>query len=700
MYNRHFGLSRQPFSIAPNPRFLYMSRQHREALAHLTYGARSSDGFAQLTGEVGTGKTTICRCLVERLPQEVDVALILNPRVTALELVASVCDELEIVYPKGTTSIKVLTDVLNAYLLQSHAVGRRTVLIIDEAQCLGADALEQVRLLTNLETSNAKLLQIILVGQPELRELLARDDLRQLAQRITARFHLSPMTRTETAAYIRHRLQLAGARSAVFDERVIDMVHNLANGIPRLINVLCDRAMLGAFAEGVAVVDARIMRKAANEVLPAERPGVKLTRSRGWLGLAAVLLLGTGLAIGLWYGVSRHDHEVAATTPTAMGSYPVMPPTPTQQLAVTAPQPESPHATATAIATGTQGAARRATAEPADQSGDPVREASPPSAQGSTTPAVTQFPPTQATATSWPDVPDGMAEAAAAIETGPDLAGAPPEPGAQGAGLGDPAWANASPPSPEHASAESASSVPIAVQPSAGDRALAAPIPAIPSPPPSPVLPSLSERLDAVGVKAAAHAWSGLYRLWGYDSAAANDDQACAQAPNAGLGCLKGSGNWGLLRRFDRPVILLLQAGSGRTVPVVMQRIEGDRVTLDVDGEVLRFARGEVEQRWNGVYRLLWKKPPSGNVVLQQGMRSSDVRWLRERLGEAGDDENVATDSTLYDASLSAAVKTLQGKRGLIADGVAGAHTLIVLNNLTADPEIPRLSGSLTAASE
>ena len=193
MYLRHFNLSERPFSITPDPRFLYMSDRHREALAHLLYGLGEGGGFVQLTGEVGTGKTTICRCLLEQVPANVDVALVLNPKVTAEELIATVCDELGVVYPAETHSIKTLTDLLNRHLLDAHARGRRTVLIIDEAQNLSSDVLEQIRLLTNLETATRKLLQIVLIGQPELRSLLAREDMRQLAQRVTARYHLEPL---------------------------------------------------------------------------------------------------------------------------------------------------------------------------------------------------------------------------------------------------------------------------------------------------------------------------------------------------------------------------------------------------------------------------------------------------------------------------------------------------------------------------
>jgi len=297
MYEKHFGLTGRPFSIAPDPRFLYMSQQHREALAHLLYGVGEGGGFVQLTGEVGTGKTTICRCLLEQLPEHVDVALILNPRVTALELLASLCDELRIQYARDTTSIKSLIDVLNAYLLDTHAKGRRTVLLLDEAQNLSAEALEQVRLLTNLETTREKLLQIILIGQPELRALLAREELRQLSQRITARYHLEPISRDETAAYIRHRLQVCGSSETVFNDTAIELIHRLSGGVPRLINVLSDRAMLGAFVEGKRRIDAQIVQRAAREVLPEE--GLEAPRSHGWRWLAAAVVLvavGSGAA--------------------------------------------------------------------------------------------------------------------------------------------------------------------------------------------------------------------------------------------------------------------------------------------------------------------------------------------------------------------------------------------------------------------
>ena len=325
MYEKHFGLTERPFSIAPDPRFLYMSQQHREALAHLLYGVGEGGGFVQLTGEVGTGKTTICRCLLEQLPDHVDVALILNPRVTALELLASLCDELCIQYARDTTSIKSLIDVLNAYLLDTHAKGRRTVLMLDEAQNLSAEALEQVRLLTNLETTREKLLQIILVGQPELRALLAREDLRQLSQRITARYHLEPINRAETAAYIRHRLQVCGSSDIIFSDTAVDLIHKLSAGVPRLINVLSDRAMLGAFVEGRRKVEASIVQRAAREVLPEE--GLDAPRPRGWRWLAAAVLLvavGSGVA---WFLLPAVQSDATSLAMKAV-EVPALPKTP------------------------------------------------------------------------------------------------------------------------------------------------------------------------------------------------------------------------------------------------------------------------------------------------------------------------------------------------------------------------------------
>ena len=265
MYIEYFKLNEAPFTLTPNPRYLFMSELHREGLAHLLFGVQQSGGFVQLTGEVGAGKTTLCRCLIHQLPPDTDVALILNPKLTAIELLATVCDELSIPYPKETDSIKILIDALNRRLLETHALNRRTVLIIDEAQNLSGEVLEQIRLLTNLETSQEKLLQIILLGQPELLTLLKRRNLRQLSQRITARYHLESLSRGETHAYIQHRLLVAGRREPLFTRGAMNCVYRMSGGVPRLINIICDRALLGAYARDKRMVTASVTRKAAIE---------------------------------------------------------------------------------------------------------------------------------------------------------------------------------------------------------------------------------------------------------------------------------------------------------------------------------------------------------------------------------------------------------------------------------------------------
>ena len=285
-----------------------MSQRHREALAHLIYGLGEGGGFVQLTGEVGTGKTTICRCLLEQLPDNVDVAVVLNPKLTSIELIATVCDELGVEYQQKDASIKMLTDLLNRYLLEAHARGRRTVLIIDEAQNLSTDVLEQVRLLTNLETPTQKLLQIILIGQPELRTLLQREDMRQLAQRVTARYRLEPVTREETEAYINHRLQICGVSRPIFRKSAVDRIYKLSGGIPRLINVLCDRALLGAYSENKLQIDRKIIQVAANEVLADELQPAGPRIHPGLLAVSLIAAILVGVALYIYWQRPGIDH--------------------------------------------------------------------------------------------------------------------------------------------------------------------------------------------------------------------------------------------------------------------------------------------------------------------------------------------------------------------------------------------------------
>lgn len=285
VYEAYFGLRERPFSIAPDPRYLFLSRRHRDGLAHLLYGVGERGGFIQLTGAVGTGKTTLTRALLEQLPPSVDLALVLNPSVTSRELLVTICEELGIELPNRTHSTSALMTVLRDYLLDAFARGRHTVVLIDEAQNLSPGVLEQVRLLTNLETNREKLLQIILVGQPELRDLLARPDMRQVAQRVTARFHLTPLTLGETREYIRHRLRTAGGSPLLFSHVAIVAIHRQSGGTPRLINIICDRALLGAYAGNKPRVSLRVARAAAREV-DGERSHLRRALGLGTLATA------------------------------------------------------------------------------------------------------------------------------------------------------------------------------------------------------------------------------------------------------------------------------------------------------------------------------------------------------------------------------------------------------------------------------
>jgi general secretion pathway protein A len=333
MYTGFFGRAEKPFAITPDPRYLYLSERHAEALAHLLYGINESGGFIQLTGEVGTGKTTVVRTLLSRVPHHADVAVILNPRVTPVEFLLTICEELGLgIADADRDSVKQMVDALNRRLLAAHAEGRRIIVLVDEAQNLSIDVLEQVRLLTNLETPTQKLLQIILIGQPELRELLDRTDLRQLAQRITGRYHLKPLSREETKGYVRHRLRVAGATEEIFTPGALTELHRLSLGITRVINVACDRALLGAYTRETKKITASLVRRAAGEVY-----GRRFFPT--WLGWAIGSLAAVAIAGSLFLGWQfwRHQSPVlsasraiksAATTPAAALKRAVVAPAP------------------------------------------------------------------------------------------------------------------------------------------------------------------------------------------------------------------------------------------------------------------------------------------------------------------------------------------------------------------------------------
>jgi len=301
LYESYFGLVERPFSIAPDPQYLYMSTRHKEAMAHLSYGLSQGGCFIVLTGEVGTGKTTLCRNLLNDLPENVDIALILNANINEQELLQTICDELSVTYPPNASQ-KVLSDLINQHLLNTFAANRHTVLIIDEAQILSRDVLEQIRLLTNLETNKAKLLQIILIGQPELNQLLTRNDLRQLAQRVTARYHLAALERSEMEDYVNYRLSVAGCKRPVFTKQALNKIHSATGGIPRRINVLADHALLSAYSLNQNTVDAKVVKKASKDVfIEQTQDALPKYANMKWLVIFGMGLLCVNLLLWWWF---------------------------------------------------------------------------------------------------------------------------------------------------------------------------------------------------------------------------------------------------------------------------------------------------------------------------------------------------------------------------------------------------------------
>jgi general secretion pathway protein A len=594
MYLKYFGLAERPFSITPDPRFLYMSQRHREALAHLIYGVGEDGGFVQLTGEVGTGKTTVCRCLLEQLPEDVDVALILNPRLTAEELIATICDELQIEYPRHAASIKSLTDALNNHLLAAHAGGRRTVLLIDEAQNLSVEVLEQVRLLTNLETATRKLFQIILIGQPELRGLLGKAELRQLAQRVTARYHLEPLSRTDCEAYITHRLRVCGATRRIFTKRAIERIRHYSGGVPRLINVLCDRAMLGAYVEGKATADTRIVSRAAREVLPLERTD---RETQGWLPVAAV-----SLASLLVVAVVSHQPWMSLTGRPAAGGDGTI-------VRVDGETGGAPAGEEMMVAEGGQVA------------GVDVRLNEPPGVESPVEPLAEQ-------------------QTLGFIATGNGSAG-------QEGPVADTVGA-------DH--------------------------------------PDLGAVLSALEGTNYNQAWRDMFVRWSLDVPAGGNLDFCSVAAQNGLRCLMHAGTWNSLRHFDRPALLQLIKGDGTRVTAMLQALDEDVAELAIGDRSYRIPVQEVDQYWFGDYTLLWRLPPQGTEIIRPGDRGMDVKWLREQIERIGGARLPADDPLYFDDTLRREIVAFQRGHALVSDGVVGKRTMILINSVSGQPGIPRVS--------
>lgn len=566
MYYDFFGFREPPFSIAPDPRYLYLSERHKEALAHLMYGVQGQGGFIVITGEVGTGKTTVSRCFIENVPDHVDIALILNPRLSARELLSSICDELEIVHPVGS-SIKELVGLINDDLLRAHAAGRHKVLMIDEAQNLSAEVLEQLRLLTNLETAEKKLLQIVLLGQPELQDILALPELRQLNQRVTARYHLDALGRAEIEAYLRYRLSVAGLRGEIFTDRAIRALYRASHGVPRLINLISDRALLGAYAEGEHQITAPHIRNAAREV-----SGQSLSGRAGRSSQSHALAVAAGLLMA-----------VIMTTWLFIG---------------------------------------------------------PPGAGGAAPDTV---------------VEDQSAPLAGSIER--------VEPDEPVAGL-----------------SELVREAGTEVSDSTEEEAL----------------PGFEFPEQAMSLPVA---FRELFELWRLDYRASENPVACEFAEGEGLRCLQNKGARRSLEFLDRPAILQLRNGKGERHYAVLSGLQDNRATIELPSGRRVVTFSSLEPYWFGEFTVLWEAPAhalgdaSGNE--QDNARVSEQIWMGSRMMELANRyaESRQEENRVNRMAIEEQVRWYQRQRGLAVDGIAGAMTIIQMNN-DLDSAVPRLTSA------
>ena len=653
MYNHYFGLTSSPFAIAPDPNYLYMSPQHRDALAHLIYGIQGSGGFVMLTGDIGTGKTTLCRCMLNHTSEDTDIAFILNPTLNSEELLASICDELHIDYDKYHLSIKLLSDAIYHHLLKSHAAGKNTVLIIDEAQNLSPDVLEQMRLLTNLETNEKKLLQIVMFGQPELRQLIERPELKQLAQRITARFHLSPLKLSETQHYIGHRMAVAGHKQVAhrpepIPHELLAQIHHLSGGVPRLINIICDRALLGAYARSEPSVNSDTLYQAASEVFGKDREPLQQKRSYFRQVTAALGIIFIALIMYRLYplanqwlagaGSTTQVLNVSSTSPLIQKtqSEPEQKPATTHSKAIPAVITEKITPSSTLIT----------------ESNEPLNIES--SDQAPTTPlpliqeapAIVSTDEQHTTVKHTPDVD--------VVQT----------------------------PAPAETEAVSASFIEAsnpglvdetAIAPSA--EAIAALRPDIPMP----IQAKQPVDTPINSINSEIRAYSTLFKIWQQDMPL--DQDPCQFALSRGLRCLHQQGSWAQLHRNNRPALIRTLNSDGLISNWVLEGVQQN---------IARFSDGT--KRWQTPlsqlsdsallsYTLLWNPPTGYYQLTKPGSSGSHILWLKQQLARLSPLFQ-SEMNTYFDDQLVLYVKAFQRSQNLLQDGIVGPETLIRLNTL------------------
>lgn len=682
MYKKFFNLHASPFSITPDPRFLYLGQHHREALAHLLYSVQGSSGFILLTGEVGAGKTSISRCLVRQTPDHVDVALIFNPKLSALELVASICDELGIPHAESA-SIKTLIDALNQHLMNRYAKNHTTVLILDEAQNLSVDLLEQVRLLSNLETDSTKLLQIILIGQPELITILAKPEMRQFSQRITARYHIAPLRAAETRNMVRHRLAVAGCEQPIFSFGALWVIHRATKGIPRLINQVCDRALLAAYTLEVHHINVWIAHTAAREVM-----GVPLRRKRR-LVMATLVLLGLAVTLTLFQNISiswnrdvrsshagedflqsfleTASHQLATfTNARRQESSVATEPQSDKQDVAPAPPPEPPKAKTHPLSTPEPSSmAPDASPQPtvkADQqhmiAPQPITEAVP----TNVTKALATPDKRLTISTDRPtntDKPTGMATPQTVIVDKPIMTKATPPPVI----LDKPIMT-------EH------STVATRTQSIFLDTIFSSPS-------------EETTNQDAI----MAH----LFSLWGVPQKKRYRKPSCEQALRMGLGCSNLAGNWNTIRRLGLPTIIKFSYFDEKMRYALVTALGQEKITLQFAHRKEIIPLREAERYWFGQMTVLWRLTPGKKRVLRINMQGKDVVWLRNQLQQI-QEETLENKTPAYpeffDEKLEKRLRKMQAKLFLVPDGIVGMRSIVAMDQAIKDPKrpIPRLN--------
>jgi len=700
MYLEYFGLTEPPFSIAPNPHYLYMSDQYLEALAHLMFD--SGGGFILLTGEVGTGKTTISRKMLENLSNNIDVAWIINPKLSVDELLASICDELGITYPAGTSSIKIFTDLISEFLIQAHGHGRNVLLIIDEAQNLSPEVLEQLRLLTNLETNERKLLQIILLGQPELKTMLERNDLRQLAQRITARYHLHSLSLNSTTEYIRHRLTIAGCRQSPFPARTVKLIHRLSHGTPRLINLLCDRSLLGAYSCNHYIVSPNHVRQASIEVLGEPRK----SKTMYYIAVSIVLLALTATlltpALELW----KQPEPIATTAPAKAAPKPA----PTNTVAkktmsdTTASTIDKPGTIPEQPDTPTPTTKR----SPAITSAKIVAPASiktiAKKAMPDTTPITTAATATSTTepSTIIPTAITKYASAPAPVESKANTApvstaekeqlkmAAPAATPQAAIAIDKPATA---PDQPDTSTPKTKlSSVMTSVK-----IVTPAPIKSKKLPttnattnsitPASKIQPTVWEAIEQSGTQALA--FSTLANIW-HSKVSRAGSTSCLDLSDKTLSCFHLRNNDWLLREFNLPAVFSLQDSNGIEHFAVVHAISSRGISIQLGSRQWYITLAALKKHWQKRLQLIWIKPPGAKSYLKPGDTGQTVEWLAKQMDYFGGTMIPPRRFSSLDPILVERIKDFQQRHGLPIDGTAGTMTLNRIQQLI-HPNTPRL---------